>query len=158
MPGFFTCRQCGKTLPRNPRLKKNAKQSYCNAPKCKQAKKSGRKKERYHTDPVYRQQHLDRQKIWRSNRPAHEYQKQYRESHPEYVDRNRELQAKRNCRRQKGTIPMIVNGTPLSPQPSDGKAYVIINANRKKIVNGTPFLAQMQLITGEEAVFRQIGR
>jgi hypothetical protein len=52
---------------------------------------------------------------------------------------------------------MIVNGTPLSPQPSDGKAYVIINANRKKIVNGTPFLAQMQIITGEEAVFRQIG-
>jgi hypothetical protein len=157
MPGTFTCRHCGMTLPRNPRLKKNKKQWYCNAPECKQAKKSARKKERYHTDPSYRQQHLDRQKIWRSNRPAHEYQKQYRESHPEYVVRNRELQAKRNCRRKKGTIPMIVNGTPLSPQPSDGKAYVIINVNREKIVNGTPFLAQMQIITGKEAVFRQIG-
>ena len=154
MPGTFTCRHCGKISPRNPRLKKKKKQSYCNAPKCKQAKKSARKKERYHTNPSYRQQHLARQKLWRSNRPAHEYQKQYRESHPEYVDRNRELQAKRNCRRKKRTTPMIVNGTPLSPQASNDNTYVIIKVKRGKIVNGTPFLAQMQIITGEEAVFR----
>jgi len=157
MPGTFTCRHCGKTLPRNPRLKKNNKQSYCNAPECKQAKKSARKKERYHTDPVYRQRHLDRQKIWRSNRPAHEYQQQYRESHPEYVERNRELQSKRNCTRKKRTASMIVNGTPLSLQASNDNAYAIISVKREKIVNGTPFLAQMQIITGEEAVFRQIG-
>lgn len=101
MPKFFTCRHCGKILPRNPRLKKHNTQSYCNAPGCKQAKKSARKKERYHTDSDYRQRHLDRQKLWRVTRPAHEYQKQYRETHPEYADRNRELQAQRNCRRKK---------------------------------------------------------
>jgi len=157
MPGTFTCRHCGKTLPRNPRLKKNKKQSYCNAPECKQAKKSARKKERYQTDPSYRQRHLDQQKLWRSNRPAHEYQKQYRESHVEYVDRNRELQSKRNCKRKKGTTPMIVNGTPLSLQTSNDKAYAIISVKRGKIVNGTPFLAQMQILTGKEAIFRQIG-
>ena len=157
MPKFFTCRHCGITFPRNPRLKKNKKQSYCNTPVCQQAKKSARKKERYHTDPDYRQQHLDRQKLWRANRPAHEYQKLYRESHPEYEDRNRELQAKRNCRRKKESGPMIVNGTPLSLQPSNDRAYAIISIKREKIVNGTPFLAQMQIITGEEAVFRQIG-
>ncbi|RLA01256.1 MAG: hypothetical protein DRJ13_03380 [Bacteroidetes bacterium] len=156
MPGTFTCRHCGKTLPRNPRLKKNKKQSYCNAPECKQAKKSARKKERYQTDPSYRQRHLDRQKLWRSNRPAHEYQKQYRESHPEYVDLNRELQTKRNCRRKNRTAPVIVNGTPLSLQASNDKAYAIISVKRGKIVNGTPFLAQMQILTGKEAVFRQI--
>jgi len=143
-------------MPRNPRLKKN-KQLYCNAPECKQAKKSARKKERYHTDPSYRLRHLDRQKIWRSNRPAHEYQKQYREFHPEYAERNRELQAKRNCKRKKGTTPMIVNGTPLSLQANTDNAYAIISIKREKIVNGTPFLAQMRIITGEEAIFRQIG-
>lgn len=156
MPGTFTCCHCGKTMPRNPRLKKN-KQSYCNAPKCNQAKKSARKKERYHTDPSYRQRHLDRQKLWRATRPAHEYQLQYRESHPEYVDRNRELQAKRNCKRKKGITPMIVNGTPLSLQTSNDKAYAIISVKTEKIVNGTPFLAQIHIITGKEAVFRQIG-
>lgn len=157
MPGTFTCRHCGKTLPRNPRLKKNKKQSYCNAPECKQAKKSARKKERYQTDPSYRQRHLDQQKLWRSNRPAYEYQNQYRESHPDYVDRNRELQSKRNCKRKKGTTPMIVNGTPLSPQASNDRTYAIISVKRGKIVNGTPFLAQMQILTGKEAVFQQIG-
>jgi hypothetical protein len=156
MPGTFTCRHCGKTLPRNPRLKKNKKQSYCNAPECKQAKKSARKKERYQTEPSYRQRHLDQQKLWRSNRPAHEYQEQYRESHPEYVDRNRELQAKRNCRRKNRTASMIVNGTPLSLQASNDKAYAIISVKRGMIVNGTPFLAQMQILTGKEAAFRQI--
>ncbi len=155
MPGTFTCLHCGKTMPRNPRLKKN-KQSYCNAPKCKQAKKSARKKERYHTDPSYRQKHLDRQKLWRLNRPAHEYQKQYRESHPEYVECNRALQAKRNCKGKK-RASMIVNGTPLSLQTSNDNAYAIISVNREKIVNGTPFLAQMQIITGKEALFQQIG-
>ena len=155
MLGTFTCLHCGKTMPRNPRLKKN-KQSYCNAPKCKQAKKSARKKERYHTDPSYRQKHLDRQKLWRLNRPAHEYQKQYRESRPEYVERNRKLQAKRNCKRRK-RASMIVNGTPLSLQTSNDNAYAIISVNREKIVNGTPFLAQMQIITGKEAFFQQIG-
>jgi len=64
MPGTFICRHCGKTLPRNPRLKKNEKQSFCNAPECQQAKKRARKKERYRTDPSYRRQHLDRQKLW----------------------------------------------------------------------------------------------
>jgi hypothetical protein len=157
MPGTFTCRHCGKTLPRNPRLKKNTKQSYCNAPSCKQAKKSARKKERYHMDFSYRQQHLDRQKIWRSKRPAHKYQQQYRESHPEYVERNRDLQVARNCRRKKGSSSMIVNGTPLSPQASNGVAFAIICIEKEKIVNGTPFLVQMQIITGKEAVFRQIG-
>ena len=153
MPGTFTCCHCGKTLPRNPRLKKNNKQSYCNAPVCKQSKKSARKRVRYQTDSSYRQQHLDRQKLWRSERPAHEYQKQYRESHPEYVDRNRELQKKRNCGRKKRTAPLIVNGTPLSPRASNDNAYAIISINRGKIVNGTPFLAQMQIIPGQEAVF-----
>ena len=157
MPGTFTCRHCGKILPRNPRLKKNKKQSYCNAPVCKQAKKSARKKVRYHTDSSYRKQHLDRQKLWRSNRPAHEYQEQYRESHPEYVDRNRALQAKRNCSRKKGTASLIVNGTPLSPQASSDRVYAIISVNKEKIVNGTPFQAQIQIITGKEAIFRQIG-
>jgi len=157
MPGTFTCRHCGKTLPRNPRLKKNKKQSYCNAPECKQAKKSARKKERYQKDPSYRQRHLNQQKKWRASRPAHEYQKQYRESHPEYVDRNRKLQSSRNCKRKTGTTPMIVNGTPLSLRASNDKAYAIISLKKEKIVNGTPFLAQMQIITGEEVVFRQIG-
>jgi len=183
MPGTFTCLNCGKTLPRNPRLKKN-KQSYCNAPKCKQAKKSARKRERYHTDPSFRQRHLDGQKLWRSNRPAHTYQKQYRESHPEYVDRNRELQSKRNSKRKKRTASMIVNGTPLSLhtsidnayainrvkgekivngtplslQTSTDNAYAINRVKGEKIVNGTPFLAQIQIITGKEAFFLQIGQ
>jgi hypothetical protein len=183
MPGTFTCRHCGKIMPRNPRLKKN-KQSYCNAPKCKQSKKSARKKERYHTDPSYRQNHLDGQKLWRSNRPAHEYQNQYRESHPEYVEGNRKLQSERNCRRKERTASMIVNGTPLSLQASNDNAYAITGVKREKIVNGTPlslhtsidnayainrvkgekivngtpFLAQIQIITGKEAFFLQIGK
>jgi len=35
-----------------------------------------------------------RNKRWRENRPAHEYQRNYRNLHPEYVSGNREKQKK----------------------------------------------------------------
>jgi hypothetical protein len=38
--------------------------------------------------------------IWRKNRPAHAYQKHYRETHPDYVKRNREQQRERNRKRR----------------------------------------------------------
>ena len=107
MASTITCLHCGKTVPRNPRLKK--KQNYCSAAPCQQERRSARKKKRYMDDPIYRKKHLESQKAWREQRPAHQYQREYREVHPEYATRNRELQDKRNKKRQKeyGSIKQI---------------------------------------------------
>ena len=57
-----------------------------------------------------------RNKRWRDKFPAHEYQKKYRENHPDYVQRNRELQNERNKSRKKDPAPMIVKTYALMSQ------------------------------------------
>ena len=149
----FICRHCGKELPQNHRLKK--KHMYCSAPECQQARRSARKKERYQNDTVYRKKHLEHQRLWRGRRPSHQYQKDYRASHKEYVDRNRELQHERNKRRQRVPSPMIVNGTSLFTQPSNDEVYAIFKVRNEKIVNGTSFLAHMQILSKGQMILVQ---
>jgi hypothetical protein len=153
MSPTITCQHCGQIVPRNPRLKK--KQTYCSARACQQARRSARKKERYQTCPVYRSRHLARQQVWRRQRPCHHYQREYRASHPGYESRNRELQRERNKKRQREPSPMIVNGTSLFTQPSSGVAYAIFKVRSEKIVNGTSFLAHMQILSREQAILVQ---
>src|SRR6056297_3575453 len=149
MPPTFVCLHCGKTLPKNPRLKKV--QKYCSAKKCQQVRRSARKKERYNSDPKYRRKQLESQKVWRENRPAHQYQKEYRKNHPQYVKRNGELQKTRNKNRQKETEAMIVNGTSLFTQLNKDNAYTVFKIKNEKIVNGTSFIAKMQILSKKEA-------
>ena len=49
-----------------------------------------------------------RNKRWRDARPAHEYQKQYRLNHSDYVKCNREMQIERNRNGQKDPSSKIV--------------------------------------------------
>lgn len=50
------------------------------------------------TDPVYRQVCRDSQQKWRARHP--DYPRQYRQSHPESVERNRQAQRQRDRRRR----------------------------------------------------------
>jgi len=149
----FICLHCVGTFQCNPCLKK--KQKYCSANKCQQARRSTRKKERYKSDPSYRKKNLEGQKSWRQHRPSHQYQREYRADHPEYVDRNRELQRERNKKRQKEPGSMIVNGTSLSPHSSDDVAYAIFKVKNEKIVNRTSFIARMQILSREAMILAQ---
>jgi len=150
MTPTITCDCCGKTVPLNPRLKK--KQEYCSARECQQMRRSARKAERYKSDTVYRKKQHESQEKWRKRRPSHEYQRTYRETHPEYVDRNRVLQRERNKRRPRGPSPMIVNGTSLSTRPNKDEVYAIFKVKSEKIVNRTSFIAKMKILSKEEMI------
>jgi hypothetical protein len=129
MTPTITCINCGAVVPRNPRLKK---QKYCSGKDCQKAMRRSWKKKAYAKNKSYRKKHLDTQATWREQRPAHAYQQQYRESHPEYVNRNRELQRTRNKKRQRAQAPMIVNGNSLSLQPSIDVTYAVIQVKKLK--------------------------
>jgi hypothetical protein len=129
MTPTITCINCGAVVPKNPRVKK---QKYCSGKECQKAMRRSWKKKAYAKNRSYRRKHLNIQATWREQRPAYEYQKEYRESHPEYVKRNRELQRKRNKKRQKDHVPMIVNGNSLSLQPSGGVTYALIEVKKLK--------------------------
>src|SRR4030043_1034469 len=120
MPGFFPCRHCGQTLPRNPRLKK---QSFCSSASCQNARKRVHDKKIGCTAKGKLLQKV-RNKRWRDKAPAHSYQDQYRKSHPDYEERNREQQKLRNTRCQKEAGSIIVKTDTLLLQPRHDGAYM----------------------------------
>ena len=97
-----------------------------------------------------------RNKRWRDTFPAHEYQKEYRENHSDYVQRNRELQKERNKNRQKDLTPMIVKTYALSPQPLQDGVYTGFEVENGKIVKTYALMAQMQTQSNLEALYPPI--
>jgi hypothetical protein len=90
---------------------------------------------------------------WRHSRPAYAYQKDYRENHPDYVKRNRDLQRERNKKCQKEPVAMIVKTYALSPQPLRDGAYLGFEVKSGKIVKTYAFMAQMQVPPERRAVY-----
>ena len=91
---LFRCKNCGERKPANPRLKGN--QDYCRESKCQRARKADWQRKKLVKDAAYRDQQKENLEQWRKKRPADQYQRFYREQHPEYVKRNREQQRIRN--------------------------------------------------------------
>jgi len=97
MTTTFTCQSCGQEKPANYRLKE---QEYCGEAACQREGKRIWQKQKMATDPHYRANQLKNLQTWRQNRPLHQYQRQYRQNHPEYVQINREKQRARNRKRR----------------------------------------------------------
>lgn len=149
MPGTFTCRHCGKTLPRNPCSKK---QKFCSSPVCQNARKRLHDKKVLATAKGKLSQKCRNQR-WRDKAPAHSYQDQYRKDHPDYVERNREQQRHRNNRSQKDNTPIIVKTDALLLQPKHDGAYMVFKVKDEKIVKTDTLMLQMHTQQGIEAYF-----
>ncbi|MBN2396379.1 MAG: hypothetical protein JXC36_07960 [Candidatus Atribacteria bacterium] len=152
MKSSFICLHCGGTFLCNPHVKD---QQYCNDTACRQARRRAWKLKSYRTNKSCRQRCLNHQKTWRKQRPVHEYQREYRESHPEYVKRNREMQQERNRKRQKVSGSMIVNRNTLSTQSSDSGTYALMQIINGKIVNRNTCTVRLQVLSGEEMILAQ---
>ncbi len=152
MKTTFTCHHCGEERDRNPRIKKG--QQYCGAPGCQKACRRNRKRNKYATDAAYRESCLESNRRWRESRPAHEYQRLYRDAHPDYTKKNRQMQRKRNQKRCDSLRLVdlgqkIVNGNTLSSKPARAGLYVYMPAKLQKIVNGNTLLITMRIHAGE---------
>ncbi len=88
------CAHCGCPLDLNPRAKN---QRYCGKKECQRARKRLWQKGKMATDADYRANQQECNKAWRGRNP--DYWRNYRKSHPRYVERNRLLQKARRCRR-----------------------------------------------------------
>jgi hypothetical protein len=124
----FCCRNCGKTKPANPHLK--GAQEYCNDAECQKVRKRLWQKEKMAKDAAYRARQKKCVADWRKNRPQHQYQKHYRETHPEYVEKNRQQQRVRNQKRRKisaesADIKKIVKMDALEMQTIKSGTYML---------------------------------
>ena len=149
MISTFTCHHCGKSVPRNPRIKK---QKYCSGKLCQNARHLASTKIRARKSSESRSLRQARNKRWRNTRPAYKYQSDYREKHPEYVKRNRDLQKNRNKKRNKKSAPLIVKTYALSPQPLRDGVYTGFEVKNKKIVKTYALMSQMQVQSNLDAI------
>ena len=94
MAETFICRCCHEQRPKNIRLKGN--QEYCSRIACQRARKNDWQKRKMVQDGQYREQQYECLSHWRKHRPLDQYQRKYRQDHPDYVQRNRAQQLQRN--------------------------------------------------------------
>ena len=136
------CQNCKCSYQRNPRVKN---QNYCSSRACQNARRNLTNKAKTKKKSASRLLQQARNKRWRDAYPAHEYQKKYREDHPDYVQRNHQLQKERNKKRQKHTASMIVKTYALSPQPLQDGAYMGFEVKSGKIVKTYALTAEVQV-------------
>jgi hypothetical protein len=98
MQTTIKCKNGGHEVPANFRLKGN--QQYCGDPECQRARERAWQKAKMITDMNYRAKQIACLVRWRKEHLLHRYQKQYRDEHPEYVEKNREKQRLRNDKRR----------------------------------------------------------
>ncbi len=111
------------------------------------------KKLQYKNNRKYLKKSQSDQKVWRKKYPADQYQRDYREAHPEYVIRNCELQRKRNKKRRKDQTTMIVKTYALFLQPREDGGYTLMKVKKNMIVNRNALSLQPS-IDGAFALFK----
>ena len=87
------CVHCGRKVKRNPRIKKG--QHYCGLAACQQARKNSWEQEKNKKDGHYRTRRRASKKRWLKEHPGSLYQGNYRATHPDYVQTNRENRLKK---------------------------------------------------------------
>ena len=88
------CACCGRVFRPRPQV---PQQSYCPAPACQRERRRRWQQARRRHDPDYRDNQARAQRAWRERNP--DYWREYRDTHPQYRDRNRAQQRLRNLRR-----------------------------------------------------------
>jgi len=89
------CVHCRRLFIANPRVKN---QKYCSRDICQRARKNRWQQRKMTTDADYRQNQKDSRQMWQRQHPS--YWQQYRDSHPQYRERNRMLQKQRDAKRR----------------------------------------------------------
>jgi len=146
MQAKFICKNCGNEKQANPRLKGN--QGYCGESACQRARKADWHKKAMATDAIYRAQQLDCLKQGRQHRPLHQYQRRYRQKHPEYIKDNRKRQRTRNQKRQE-TQEMIVKMDALDRLKSDTYLMTPFTLDASgKIVKMDTLLVELKTLQG----------
>ena len=97
------CQHCHQRFPRRPHL---PNQRFCSRKPCQNARKNQWRKEKLAFDMDYKDNQREAQKRWKAKNP--DYWRSYRDTHPEYVETNRQKQRQRNQRRKPSSLGQCV--------------------------------------------------
>ncbi|GAC1315587.1 MAG: hypothetical protein NVSMB28_00340 [Collimonas sp.] len=108
-----SCAACGEMFQPRPQA---LQQCYCSEKECQRARRRRWQRDKLKLDPDYQDNQARAQQAW-SNRNSN-YWREYREAHPEYVERNRTQQRERNPRPEPAEIAKMDASIPTIPLPS----------------------------------------
>jgi len=135
------CKHCGDLFSPRPNV---VRQRYCSKSGCQEARKNRWRKSKLARDPDYRLNQYDAQKRWRQKHRG--YWKGYRDSHPEYVERNRVLQRGRNHKRRALLIAKGDESTTWNPVRSG--VYQLVPAGAEGIAKSDAYLVKLDVLPG----------
>ena len=116
MENFMAIKQCAACgQPYYPRPQ-SPKQSYCSARECQRERRRQWQQAKLQSDPDYQDNQARAQQAWNHRHP--DYWRDYRQSHPEYVERNRVLQQGRNAKVMASPVAKMDVSNPALPLPS----------------------------------------
>src|ERR1017187_3709101 len=96
------CIACGEDFRPHPQV---PMQTYCSAAECQRERRRCSQQKKRREDPDYRENDTRCNKDWAVQNS--EYWKQYREKHPDYADRNRQMQQNRNQKQRDAKIAKV---------------------------------------------------
>lgn len=115
------CLACGQDFLPCPQV---PNQCFCSAPACQKERRRRWQRDKLKADPDYQDNQNRAQQAWIERNP--DYWRQYRETHPDYLERNRQKQQQRN-RRQKipdiakmdesFSVPLMLSGVYVLSRP-----------------------------------------
>jgi hypothetical protein len=107
------CAACGQGF--RPRAQ-NPHQRYCGMAACQRERRRCWQKSKLQSDGDYRANQAQAQRAWAGGHG--DYWRAYRSAHPEYTDRNRLEQRRRDCRRRAARLAKMDASTSDHPVPS----------------------------------------
>jgi hypothetical protein len=106
-------------------------QSVCKRLECQRRRRAEYHQHRIATDPEYAEVVRDSRRKWRQAHPG--YQKTYRQSHPAAVERNRQLQSRRDSQRRVQFL--VKNNLALDLKRCTAEAWLVGPAVRDLVKN-----------------------
>jgi hypothetical protein len=129
----LNCAHCGKVFEPDPRVRN---QKYCGAKRCQSARRVKWNRAKMKSDKDYKENQQLCQKQWQQKNPG--YYMEFRRTHPEYTQRNRQLQLWRNKKmRERGKCALIANSDALGLgfSPREKQLFRLIPHKKNAIAN-----------------------
>ena len=138
------CTACGAVFEPRPQ---SPKQSFCAAPACQRERRRRWQRERRTSDPAYRENQARAQQAWADQNAG--YWCEYRQAHPEYVQRNRQLQRERDSSRRLRVLAKMDASTRETPIASG--TYRLSPATSDDLAKMDAWTVQITVISGSYA-------
>lgn len=115
------CAACGQLFMPRPQT---PTQTFCPAHDCQRERRRRWQRAKLHHDPDYHDNQIRAQQAWNQRNP--DYWRQYRNTHPTYVERNREMQRERNRRQKDQPIAKMYASAPASASRLPSGVYCLM--------------------------------